>query len=246
MSVDRLLLWRHGRTEWNAGGRFQGQLDIPLDATGIEQAREAAPYLAAEGPTAVYASDLSRASATGQILADLIGVPVHPDARLRETSLGGWEGLNRAEVAQQFPDEFAQWTDGLRTNPGNGETAHDVAARATALVEEITGRETGTVVLAAHGGALKALTAALLGMPEESWSLIAPLRNCHWTELRLTDGGRWRLHAHNVYPLSDPSTLVSDELNVDSDAGDAQVSPPRPSGTDTGARDVSSAPGAAS
>ncbi|WP_106848323.1 histidine phosphatase family protein [Blastococcus sp. Marseille-P5729] len=236
MSLDRLLLWRHGRTDWNADGRFQGQLDTALDATGVAQAREASPYLAAERPTAVYASDLSRAAATAQVLADLLAVPVTLDPRLRETSLGGWEGLDRAEVAQRFPEEFAGWTSGLRTNPGNGETAQDVARRERELVAELERTASGTVVLTGHGGALKALTASLIGLPDPAWSAIAPLRNCHWTELRRTDAGAWRLVAHNVYPLSDPSTLTTEELNVDSDAGDAQIGTPRPSGTDSAGR----------
>ncbi|WP_153506311.1 histidine phosphatase family protein [Cumulibacter manganitolerans] len=233
MTVERLLLWRHGRTEWNASGRFQGQYDTMLDATGIAQAREAAPYLAAEAPTAIYASDLSRALTTAQALADLVGLPVHADPRLRETSLGDWEGLDRAGVQQRFPTQFADWTSGRRANPGNGETALDVAARANELVAEIEHAGSGTVVLAAHGGSLKALTASLIGIPPQLWSLLAPLRNCHWSELRRTSGGQWRLHGHNIYPLSDPRTLTREELNVDSDAGDSQIGTPRPSATDS-------------
>ena len=232
MTLERLLLWRHGRTEWNASGRFQGQLDTLLDGTGIAQAREAAPYLAAEQPSAIYASDLSRARSTAQVLGDLVGLPVRVDSRLRETSLGTWEGLDRAQVAERFPGEFSAWTAGARSNPGNGESAPEVAGRARALVSEIEGREDGTVVLAAHGGSLKALTASLIGLREEAWSLIAPLRNCHWTELRRTESGGWRLTAHNIYPLSDPRTLTVEELNVDSDAGDSQIGTPRPSTTD--------------
>lgn len=233
MTLERLLLWRHGRTEWNATGRFQGQQDTPLDETGLSQAREAAPYLAAEQPTAIYASDLSRAVRTGRVLGDLTGLPVRTDPRLRETGLGDWEGLDRAGVAERFPEQFAAWTSGERSNPGNGETAQDVARRARELVEELLGSETGTVVLAAHGGSLKSLTASLIGLPPDAWSQLAPLRNCHWSELRLTDAGTWRLHAHNMYPLSDPRTLTTEELNVDSDAGDSQIGAPVPSGTDS-------------
>lgn len=226
MSLERLLLWRHGRTEWNSVGRFQGQQDTALDEAGIAQAQQAAPYLAAEGPSAIYASDLERAVLTAQFLAQLVGVPVRQDRRLRETGLGSWEGLDRAGVAEQFPEEFAAWRSGVRANPGNGETAPDVARRAGELVAEITAREHGTVVLAAHGGSLKALTASLIGMPEDAWSLLAPLRNCHWTELRRTESGAWRLHAHNIFPLHDPRALLTEELNVDSDAGDDRISTP--------------------
>lgn len=223
MSLERLLLWRHGRTEWNSLGRFQGQQDTALDEVGLAQALQAAPYLAAEQPTAIYSSDLERATRTGQALANLLGLTVQTDPRLRETGLGSWEGLDRAEVAQQFPEEYAAWSSGTRPNPGNGEKAADVARRTSALVREIAQHEHGTVVLAAHGGSLKALTVSLIGMPESTWSLLAPLRNCHWTELRLTESGEWRLHAHNVFPLHDPRELTHEELNVDSDAGDDRV-----------------------
>lgn len=226
MSLERLLLWRHGRTEWNSLGRFQGQQDTALDEVGIAQAQQAAPYLAIERPSAIYTSDLERAVITGQFLAQLVELTVHPDKRLRETGLGSWEGLDRAGVADRFPEEFAAWTSGARSNPGNGEVALDVARRARELVEEIAHREHGTVVLVAHGGSLKALTASLIGMPEDTWSLLAPLRNCHWTELRLTESGDWRLHAHNIFPLHDPRTLMTEELNVDSDAGDDKVNTP--------------------
>lgn len=226
MSLERLLLWRHGRTEWNSLGRFQGQQDTALDEVGIAQAQQAAPYLAIERPSAIYTSDLERAVITGQFLAQLAGLAVHPDKRLRETGLGGWEGLDRAGVAERFPEEFAAWTSGARSNPGNGEVALDVARRARELIGEIAVREHGTVVLVAHGGSLKALTASLIGMPEDTWSLLAPLRNCHWTELRLTESGAWRLHAHNIFPLHDPRTLMTEELNVDSDAGDDKVNAP--------------------
>lgn len=221
--LDRLILWRHGRTEWNASGRFQGQRDTALDKTGLAQAREAAPYLAAENPTAIVASDLQRADHTAQTLAAVTGLPVRHDPRLRETSLGGWEGLDRAEAAAAFPAEFADWQSGVQPNPGNGETALVVAARTFELVEELVGTESGTVVLVAHGGSLKALTCRLMGLPEDTWSLIAPLRNCHWTEMRRTDAGQWRLQGHNIYPLSDPATLTAEELNVDSDAGDTKI-----------------------
>lgn len=223
MSLDRLLLWRHGRTEWNVGGRFQGQIDTDLDPSGVEQAAAAAPYLAAEEPSAIYCSDLVRAARTADALATQTGLRPVPDRRLRETSLGSWEGLNRAEVEARFPDEFAAWRSGRQANPGNGERAAEVAARSAALVDELVETAAGTVVLVGHGGSLKALTCRLLELPEANWSLIAPLRNCHWTELRRTDGGQWRLQGHNIYQLTDPRTLTFEELNVDSDPGDTQI-----------------------
>lgn len=215
MSIDRLILWRHGRTEWNALGRFQGQRDVALDATGIAQAVCAAPYLAAEGPTAIYCSDLTRARQTAQPLADITGLAVTYDVRLRETSLGTWEGLDRAEVQARFPEELAAWQRGDEVHRGHGESAAEVAERTAQLVEQITDDGNGTVVLVAHGGSLKALMVNAIGLPERHWMQLSALANCRWSELRRTTGGDWRLHGHNVGPLEKlPGDLIP---NVDSD-----------------------------
>ncbi|MCU1617498.1 MAG: hypothetical protein JWO98_5038, partial [Frankiales bacterium] len=104
LPVPRLLIWRHGRTEWNATGRFQGQLDPPLDDEGRAQASRIAPQLlaAALGPasTVVVSSDLTRAAETATALTEILGVPVRLDPRLREQGLGCWEGMTRDEVAR--------------------------------------------------------------------------------------------------------------------------------------------------
>ena len=98
--VPRLLIWRHGRTEWNAGGRFQGQLDPPLDETGRHQAVLAAPHLASglsPEETVVVSSDLSRAAETAETLTALLGVPLRLDVRLREH---GIKPVRREGVAE--------------------------------------------------------------------------------------------------------------------------------------------------
>ncbi|CAN5117703.1 hypothetical protein BH20ACT5_BH20ACT5_16020 [soil metagenome] len=91
MRASRILLWRHGRTAWNAERRFQGHSDLPLDSLGEQQAQAAAPLLVAEAPDLVLSSDLERAAAT----AAYLGVPFELDPRLREVSLGRWEGKTR-------------------------------------------------------------------------------------------------------------------------------------------------------
>ncbi len=215
MSIERLILWRHGLTDWNSAGRFQGQQDVPLAPKGIRQAAEAAPYLAAERPSAIYSSDLSRAMQTAAALAELTGMEVNADRRLRETSLGRWEGLDRAEVAARYPEELAAWQRGDEVHRGDGESAPEVADRATALLAEIVPGYDGTVVLVAHGGTHKALLARLLGLPEEHWMQLSPLANCRWSELRRGSRGSWRLHGHNVGPLA--ALEEESTPNVDSD-----------------------------
>lgn len=196
MRASRILLWRHGRTAWNADRRFQGQSDLPLDSLGEEQARAAAPVLAAEGPDLVLSSDLGRATATAEFLLAELDVPFVLDPRLREVSLGHWEGRTREEVEAAYPREMAQWLAGQIIRRGGGELQTEVADRALLAVSEA---DADTVVLVTHGGTAKALIGRLLGLDEQQWRIIAPLANCHWSDVRVEPAG-WRLHRHNVAP----------------------------------------------
>src|SRR5206468_4788215 len=131
VAVPRVLVWRHGRTEWNAEGRFQGQLDPPLDERGRRQAAQAAPYLAAgltPEDTVVVSSDLVRAAETARSLTGLLGGPLRLDERLREHGMGSWEGLTRAEVADRFPEQYADWMAGRPVRGRGGEDPSEVAA----------------------------------------------------------------------------------------------------------------------
>ena len=105
--IRRVLLLRHGRTRWNAQRRFQGQADPPLDDIGRAQAYEVAALVAALEPQLIVSSDALRAAQTAAPLAEITGLPVQLEPRLRERSLGHWEGLTREEVQERYPDEFA-------------------------------------------------------------------------------------------------------------------------------------------
>ena len=109
MTLHHLILLRHGETEWNRERRMQGHRDIPLNAAGVAQAALAAPTVAALQPEVIVSSDLQRALATAQAVADRAGLPVQVDPRLRETSLGLWEGLTRAEVMEGWPGAWEEW-----------------------------------------------------------------------------------------------------------------------------------------
>ena len=193
MTAQRLVLLRHGRTAWNAERRFQGHLDPPLDEVGRAQAYEVAALVAALRPELVVTSDAQRASATAQVVADACGLPLMIDARFRERSLGHWEGLTRDEVAERYPDEFADWVAGRDVSRRGGETRDEVALRARAAFDELTFADTAVIVT--HSATAMALTVDLLGMSQEV-HVIGPLANCHWTEL--TADPRWRLRAHNI------------------------------------------------
>src|ERR1039458_8173889 len=128
-SSTRLLLWRHGQTQWNVEGRFQGQSDIPLDAVGHQQAERAARLLAALRPDVIISSDLGRALATAAPLARLTGLTVTTDKDLRERHGGAWEGLTDAEIRTRYPEEHAKW------GPPGGEASVTVAGRAGSGME---------------------------------------------------------------------------------------------------------------
>jgi probable phosphoglycerate mutase len=196
--VPRLLVWRHGRTAWNAVGRFQGQLDPPLDAVGHAQAQRAAPYLRAAGLSAtdsvVVSSDLIRAATTATALTELLGVPLRTDARLREHGMGCWEGLTRDEVAERYPDQYADWMAGRPVRGRGGEEPEEVGDRAVAALADLPPVEVAVVVT--HGGTAGRLVERLLGLGGDHRRVVGPLGNCAWSEL-VFQGTRWRLLRHN-------------------------------------------------
>jgi len=195
----RVVLLRHGRTEWNATGRFQGQMDSPLDGIGRAQAEAAAVAVAPMRPNAIVTSDLSRAADTAAAVAAEAGVEPVVDPRLREIFLGSWQGLTRAEARNQFPDEYAAWQTGEDARRGDGETYAEVGARSAECVTEWMERLGNGALLVAvtHGGTARATIGTLLDMPPDTWWRLAPLGNCRWS--MLSDIGRgWRLEEHNA------------------------------------------------
>ena len=200
----RLVLWRHGQTQWNVDGRFQGQSDIPLDAVGEQQAERAARLLAGLRPDAIVSSDLVRAMATAAPLARLTGLTVTTDKELRERFGGLWEGLTDIEIRTRYPAEHAAWM------PPEGESSAVVAERAGAALERIAaGMAPGTlVVVVSHGAAIRLGAARLLGFPEDLWGAVGPLANCAWSVLGRRRS-RWRLLEHNAGTLPEP--VLSDD-----------------------------------
>ena len=109
MESTRILLVRHGETDWNASGRIQGHSDTPLNAAGRQQAQRAAQRLAPEPVRALYSSDLARAFETATIIGEPLGLTVVTSPRLRERQYGAWEGLTSAEIQARYPEQFAMW-----------------------------------------------------------------------------------------------------------------------------------------
>ena len=181
VSVTRLLLVRHGETEWNRVGRWQGHADPPLNETGRRQAAELAERLAGDGIAAVYSSDLARARETAGAAADRLGLDVVEDPALREIDVGSWSGLTRAEVAEQYPEGFARWLAGEIGH--DGETREQLTERVVAATTAIAVRHEGeTVLVVTHGGVIRALRRHASGDPE------AAVANCGTVPFSLSDG----------------------------------------------------------
>jgi glucosyl-3-phosphoglycerate phosphatase len=197
VTLYRLVLARHGRTTWNAESRMQGRLDPDLDDEGRAQALAAAPLLADYDPALLVASDQVRAWRTAEAVAKEAGLVPRPEPRLRETSLGDWEGLTGPEVDAGWPGGLEAW----RTDPGwappGGESRVEVARRAAPVLDELAEELSGsddrqTAMVVAHGGTISALTASTLGWPVDAWHSLQPLHNCAWAVLEHRID-RWRL-----------------------------------------------------
>lgn len=216
MTIRRLVMLRHGQTEYNAGSRMQGQLDTDLSDLGREQAVAAAEVLAKRQPLLIVSSDLRRALDTAVALGDRSGQPVSIDTRLRETHLGDWQGMTHLEVDAVAPGARLAWRDDARWAPHGGESRVDVAHRSVPVVRELVAQQSEwgvdepdrPVVLVAHGGLIAALTGALLGLPVDTWPVLGGMGNASWVQLAghtRPDGAqdsladiRWRLDVWNA------------------------------------------------
>jgi probable phosphoglycerate mutase len=215
-----LVLLRHGRTGWNAERRFQGQADPPLDDIGRAQAHVVADLIAALRPDVLLSSDLLRAMETAEVVGRRVGLDVTPDARLRERSLGHWEGLTREEVGQRYPEELADWLAGRDVRGRGGESRDEVAERALRAFDDAP--PAATTLIVTHSATAMALSARLLGL-DQALHVLGPLANCHWSELTCEDGhAPWRLRAHNI---GSPGTVVPLPLTggPSEDAPDAEA-----------------------
>jgi probable phosphoglycerate mutase len=205
----RIVLWRHGQTDWNVAGRFQGHSDIALNELGLLQARHAARNLAALEPDLLVSSDLLRARQTADELARLTGLAVRHDQALRETNGGRFEGMQGDEIPLAFPQEHAQWISGdadFRVGI-TGETRREVAGRVVAVLEAVAAEldEGGLAVVATHGGCARLAIASLVGLPLEHVGRLGVMSNCAWS--MLSQGSFWSLVEYNARSLPQPVTV---------------------------------------
>lgn len=200
MTYPTVILLRHGRTQWNADLRWQGKTDIPLDEAGLEQAERAAEALAQLNPTAIVSSDLQRAHRTAGFLAELTGLEIQLDPRLRETDGGIWEGMVQADIRANYAEELKAWfSDPDRPAGLTGESPNQVGSRIQqAVTEHAAALAEGTLVVSTHGGAARMGIIKMLGIPMTQLSVFRVLNNCAWAVLE-HDGPRsaWQLTAYN-------------------------------------------------
>jgi phosphoserine phosphatase len=154
--VTTILLARHGETDWNRQGRFQGHADPPLNATGHAQAAELAAELEGVELAAVYSSPLRRALETAQLVAAEHGLePVAVDA-LREVDVGSWQGLTRPEIETRYPEQFARWLD-YDQGWEDGESYEEMGRRAVAALLKLAAAHEGErILVVTHGGPIRA------------------------------------------------------------------------------------------
>jgi Fructose-2,6-bisphosphatase len=164
--MTQLWLIRHGQTDWNVQGRWQGQTPDapPLNAVGLAQAHALAGQLVEQVAhdgiafAALYSSDLLRARQTAEVIAQHLGLPIQLDARLREVHLGTWEGMLGDEVALRYVAELDERRrDPVHSRPPQGETVFELAARVGQALDDVAwAHPRGNVIVVSHGLAIAA------------------------------------------------------------------------------------------
>jgi broad specificity phosphatase PhoE len=173
--VATILLARHGETDWNAERRWQGHTDRPLTARGRAQAAALAERLREVELVAVYSSDLTRARETAAVVAETQGLELHTLRDLREVDVGSWSGLTRTQAEARFPSGFTRWLQG-DTGWDDGETYEQMSARVVGAVRRIASRHPdGPVLVVSHGGPIRAIHAAALGLNVHTYRRIRPV-----------------------------------------------------------------------
>jgi probable phosphoglycerate mutase len=173
--MTRIVLVRHGQTEWNRVERFRGRADVPLNETGLTQAEATGKRVAVEWqPSAIYASPLSRAVKTAEAIARHFDLPVQIHHGIADIDYGQWQGLTPDEVKERWPEIHHAWYSALHTMriPG-GETLDDLRTRGMAAVKELAARHSGqTIVLVGHTVINRIILLGVLGLGNERfWRL---------------------------------------------------------------------------
>lgn len=206
--MARLILVRHGETEWNRLSRYQGQTDIELNETGIRQAHRAAERLAREKFDAIYSSDLKRARQTAEIIASRQNPirAIHESPLLREMHFGDFEGLTFDQIEERYQLIFSaspSWRSrGPHVRSPNGESIADLATRLERFWEGLSEHSPDeTLLIVAHGGPIQVLICHLLGIGLE-----------HWWQIRLSGAS---ISILDTYPQGTSLALLNSTSHLD-------------------------------
>ena len=220
--MPTILLARHGESDWNRERRWQGHADRPLTERGREQARALAERLASIDLDRVYASDLQRARDTAAAVAERQGLGVDVVPELREVDVGSWSGLTRADAEVRFPEAFDRWRNGGH-GWEDGETYVQMSERVLKAVRGIASAARGPVLVVSHGGPIRAIHAAALGLDVEAYRRVRPVEpNARLSAVCLEDGRFTELC---------PAGEIDELLARDQEARrEAAAQPPSPAG----------------
>lgn len=193
----RLILVRHGESEWNALGRVQGQADPGLSEAGRAEARLLAPLVAAMAPEVVVTSDLRRAAETGALVS---GMASTTDPRWRECAMGEWTGRAADELRADPSGRFAAWREG-RADPPGGETWEAVCDRVADAARSLRASGAERALVVTHGGPVRAACARLAGLAPDH---LVPVPNASITVIELRHGGALASFAVRPVPPDAP------------------------------------------
>jgi len=200
------MLIRHGETDWNKEEKFRGQIDVPLNETGIAQAKLLADYLKDTHIEAIYSSPLKRALRTAEIIAGYHDVKIKTSAGLIDFNYGQWQGLSHKEVRDKYPGLYDAWINNKLIRVPGGESLDNVRTRSFSLVKQVVTKYNDAIALVSHRVTNKVLICALLGLKNSHfWNI--KLDNCGITTF-LYENKRFILDKHNetsfLRPLGGP------------------------------------------
>jgi probable phosphoglycerate mutase len=199
-----IVLIRHGETDWNVSGRWQGQSDHPLNTNGLNQARLLANRLKSWPIETIYSSGLKRAAQTAAILGEGLDLqPIH-DVAWRERSGGDFEGLTAPEISELNAEMPSQIRDKDWAPPG-GESNTQVAGRVQGAFDRIVGDHPGKMVaIVTHGGAMIILLSLVIGLPTGERAHISVARNTGFSIIEIGDRGPYLVRLNDVTHLKQP------------------------------------------
>ena len=187
--MTTILLARHGETDWNRDGRWQGHSERPLDAAGQAQARALGSRLAGMEIDLLYSSDLTRARQTAEAVEHATGLEAIVDRDLREVDVGQWAGCTREQARERDPAWYREWVDGAVEGYAGGETYLELHRRSVRAFQRILEAADGrTAVVVCHGGNIRAIVSEVVGLGADQRWRIAAVANCSLTAIERRRG----------------------------------------------------------